>query len=147
MRIKKRPAAGRKPATLCWYCEKATGGCRWSRFFQPVKGWKALPTVIRHSQIEKGMKSYLVLDCPEFLADMREEEDNRILRQRFISRGLYETPEPGKKTPEQRCGTCRNMRRREGICTLGAQRTKRNIYHWCYAWEAAACRKNGRVSR
>lgn len=146
MRIKGRPAAGRKPASLCWYCEKAIGGCRWSRFFQPVKGWKALPTVICHSKNEKGMKSYLVLDCPEFLADMREEDENRRLRQRFIARGLYEK-EPAEETPEQRCGTCRNLRLAEGLCTLGSLRTKRNVYHWCYAWEAAPCRKKGPASR
>lgn len=146
MKIKGRPAAGRKPASLCWYCEKAIVGCCWSRYFQPVSGWKALSTVIYHSKNEKGMKSYLVLDCPEFLADMREEPENRRIRQRFLARGCYDS-EPPKKAPEQRCGTCKNLNRKEGLCTLGSLKTKRNIYQWCYGWEAPPCRRKEQTSR
>lgn len=145
MKIKGRPVAGRKPASLCWYCEKATGGCRWSKYFQPVHGWKALSTVLYHSKEEAGMKSCLVLECPEFAADIKEEPQNRRIRQRFLARGYYDR-EVREKAPEQRCGTCAFLLRSEGLCTRGAIRHKRNLYHWCYAWEAAACAKNERRS-
>ena len=37
--------------SLCWWCEncvpnkEGTKGCSWSRYFRPVKGWDATPTV------------------------------------------------------------------------------------------------------
>lgn len=141
MRIKGRPAAGRKPATLCWYCEKAIGGCCWSRYFQPVPGWKALSTVVYHSRSQKGMKSFLVLDCPEFKADMPEEKENRRIRQRFLSRGYYDPVSGERNAPEQRCGTCKKLLPKQGLCTLNSVRTKKNAYQWCHAWEAS-CRKS-----
>ena len=134
MKINGRPVAGKKPASLCWYCEKAVSGCRWSRYFQPVPGWKALSTVLYHSKNEAGMKSFLVLDCPEFRADIKEEPENRRKRQRFLARGYYDD-EGQTPAPEQRCGTCRNLIGAQGLCTLSPLKQKRNIYHWCYAWE------------
>ena len=145
MNRKRRPVAGRKPASLCWYCEKAVGGCRWSRYFQPVQGWKALSTVLYHGKGEAGMKSYLVLDCPEFAADIKEESSNRRIRQRLLARGCYDRTAP-PDLPEQRCGTCAKLMKQEGLCSLGSIRHKRNLYHWCYAWEAAPCLKNERRS-
>ena len=146
MKITGKRVVGRRPASLCWYCEKATGGCRWSKYFQPVKGWKALSTVLYHSKGEGGMKSFLVLDCPEFTADIREEPENRRKRQRFLARGYYDRETP-PSSPEQRCGTCRRLIANEGLCTLGSLKRKRNLYQWCYAWEADPCRKKERSSR
>ena len=31
---------------LCFLCDKACGGCSWSRDFTPVAGWTATPTRI-----------------------------------------------------------------------------------------------------
>lgn len=146
MKRKRRPLAARKPASLCWYCEKATGGCCWSKYFQPVEGWKARSTVIFHSKSAVGVKSYLVLDCPEFHADMKEEKANRRIRQRFLARGYYDR-ETKANPPEQRCGTCKNHAGAEGVCTFGPVRRSRNLYQWCYAWEEKACAKSSPVSR
>ena len=29
------------PRQICWDCKKSSGGCRWSTYLQPVKGWTA----------------------------------------------------------------------------------------------------------
>lgn len=49
--------------TLCWDCRNACGGCSWSQYFVPVKGWKAVPTY------NKVSNSYIVTECPEFIRD------------------------------------------------------------------------------
>lgn len=51
--------------TLCWDCEKATGGCSWSDKLIPVEGWDAIPTKIK-MVIYKETDSYKVLNCPLF---------------------------------------------------------------------------------
>ena len=63
--------------TLCWKCANAvpnrdgTRGCSWSRKFVPVKGWKAKK--IKTPCTEKFRDcSYEVLDCPEFVSDVKE---------------------------------------------------------------------------
>ena len=59
-----------KESTKCWECAKACGGCCWSDHWQhtPVPGWIATETTVR---LKKDMfeKSYLVIDCPEFIRD------------------------------------------------------------------------------
>jgi transcriptional regulator NrdR family protein len=68
---------GSKYATnsLCWECKRATGFCSWSREFEPVKGWKAVPTTINSDS--KGrtpvIESYEVKKCPLFEKDERSE--------------------------------------------------------------------------
>ena len=60
--------------TLCWSCEKASGGCSWSKNFTPVDGWKAIPTVVctyqtklASGQVKKyAQESFNVQECPEF---------------------------------------------------------------------------------
>lgn len=42
---------------LCWHCEKATGGCSWSKSFTPVEGWTAKPSG----------NSYRIKACPEYV--------------------------------------------------------------------------------
>ena len=60
-----------KNSTLCWNCEKATGGCSWSRDFTPVEGWKAKPTKIKEDGGKTIIDSFIVKKCPEFVADER----------------------------------------------------------------------------
>ena len=54
----------RKRSQPCCECKNAVGGCSWSRRFEPVKGWIAIPTVINHGGILDG--SYMILHCPDF---------------------------------------------------------------------------------
>lgn len=64
----------KKQDTLCWGCQNACGGCSWSSKKQiPVPGWVAKPT---HRKISRYIRpeladSFLVLECPEFIADVR----------------------------------------------------------------------------
>lgn len=60
-------------ATLCWYCQRAVGGCSWSRKFKPVEGWDAIPTKIWYGHKAEPLQSYIVKSCPQFLGDGHEE--------------------------------------------------------------------------
>ena len=62
-----------KNSQLCWLCEKACGGCSWSKDFTPVPGWKATPTTMVSSTVNRQGKkkkyyieSYAIHECPEF---------------------------------------------------------------------------------
>ena len=63
--------------TLCWKCANAvpnrdgTRGCSWSRKLIPVDGWTAIKTR-KKSKDKYVMCSYEVLDCPEFVSDVKE---------------------------------------------------------------------------
>lgn len=46
--------------TLCWDCRKFSGGCPWSKSFQPVEGWDAIPREIGTTD------SFCVKACPLF---------------------------------------------------------------------------------
>ena len=66
-----------KHSTLCWDCEKAGGGCSWSKSFTPVEGWTAIPTKVRSDSLSiRHIDSFDVYECPEFeplkLTDERE---------------------------------------------------------------------------
>ena len=50
----------------CCSCKKACGGCSWSKNFQPVVGWDAVPTVVE--DIEGDMHSYKISRCPEYIS-------------------------------------------------------------------------------
>lgn len=72
---------GQKRQTLCWDCSKAaTGECAWSQRddFGPVNGWKAIPTEINVSQKDIAIRSYIVIECPDFDRDSREFGQRRI---------------------------------------------------------------------
>ena len=58
--------------TKCWTCQNACGKCSWSKKLIPVKGWTAMPTKIAVNAV-RGIytDSYLVLDCPKYIADER----------------------------------------------------------------------------
>ena len=49
---------------LCWHCQKACGGCSWSRSLIPVDGWEAKEVDL---VTYEGLKSYKVIECPEFV--------------------------------------------------------------------------------
>lgn len=55
--------------TKCWSCANAcTGGCNWSKRFQPVKGWKADKRKVEN----KASKyvTYFVHSCPQYDCDV-----------------------------------------------------------------------------
>lgn len=52
---------------LCWGCAKACGGCSWSKRFEPVPGWTAVPTLLCGR-----IPSYRITECPEFVSDGTE---------------------------------------------------------------------------
>lgn len=57
------------PQTICWGCQRATGGCSWADHGQqPVDGWKAIKTRLR-AKTDEYTTSYIVLECPLFIAD------------------------------------------------------------------------------
>ena len=61
----------------CWDCKHATnaeGECCWSARLEPVPGWDAEITV------SKGYKTYLVHDCPLFVADAQNGGSVRLKR-------------------------------------------------------------------
>lgn len=57
----------RKKDTLCWSCKKACCGCSWSKFFIPVKGWVAEPTIIADKAETYKINSYHVKSCPKYI--------------------------------------------------------------------------------
>ena len=70
--------------TLCWCCKNAVPnvkkgyGCEWSILGQPVKGWEAKPTIIRHGKdyyndVEfPPIPSFCVRNCPKYEPDQTE---------------------------------------------------------------------------
>ncbi|MBS5518626.1 MAG: hypothetical protein KHX17_08785 [Clostridiales bacterium] len=63
---------------LCWQCRRATGGCEWSAFLQPVPGWQAERTFRRVRrggavQLAPGIR---VAACPKFERDRRERRQS-----------------------------------------------------------------------
>lgn len=58
--------------TLCWSCQNATGGCSWSKKLKPVRGWTAERIFLKYNENGKAKydKSYKVVSCPKFKADV-----------------------------------------------------------------------------
>lgn len=54
---------------ICWRCKKATGGCSWSSFLQPVEGWNAIPTMVKNREGKSIYNSFKILYCPLFEED------------------------------------------------------------------------------
>lgn len=79
-----------RPATLCEVCDKACGGCSWSKkgVQKPVAGWDA----IRNDLRDAG-ESYIVLSCPEFVV----EEKNRWAYEKFDPEAIREQYEKGDR--------------------------------------------------
>lgn len=61
---------GTKIDSICFDCRNGACGCSWSMWFQPVKGWEAIP----HLR-DNGYMTYTVLKCPQFIPDRRNEEE------------------------------------------------------------------------
>lgn len=53
----------------CWTCQKACGGCSWSRDFEPVKGWVADKNYLRSNG--EFADTYKIIKCPEYECDRR----------------------------------------------------------------------------
>ena len=59
-------------ANICIDCEKACGGCSWSKDFTPVPGWTATPVVRRvwtkldKKKIVHNCETYSITACPLF---------------------------------------------------------------------------------
>lgn len=67
-----------KRATLCWSCARFCGRCSWSARFDPVEGWKAIPSVISLGPGRSKQKGYTVIQCPEYERDSEEDGNKRI---------------------------------------------------------------------
>lgn len=50
----------------CWKCTKSAGGCSWSRRFEPVEGWDAMPTSVNRVSPNP---TFVIRQCPEFDLD------------------------------------------------------------------------------
>lgn len=76
------------PNTLCEVCEKACGGCPWSKHGvqRPVYGWDAIRKDIRVSKDAPPLESYIVLDCPLF----ELEERHRWAYEKFDPEAIRE---------------------------------------------------------
>ena len=51
----------------CWTCQKACGGCSWSRSFKPIPGWIAEKTFIPSN--DRHAESYKIISCPEYIKE------------------------------------------------------------------------------
>ena len=60
--------------TKCFECQNAVPtlkrGCSWSRNFEPVQGWEAIPTTVGMGH--KRVPSYVVINCPSYIPDRAE---------------------------------------------------------------------------
>ena len=54
----------KKRDQLCWTCKN--NDCLWSKYFLPVVGWDAKPTIVKDS--EGDFSSYKISKCPEYIA-------------------------------------------------------------------------------
>ncbi len=71
--------------TLCWSCKRALCGCSWSKYFIPVKGWKAKKTKINCGP-QGYTDSYKVIACPEYLKD-----NPQVVKGQAVQRQRYAT--------------------------------------------------------
>ena len=51
--------------SLCIMCRNYCGGCPWSKYFLPVKGWTAIETYKKNGELNRAWVSW----CPQFKAD------------------------------------------------------------------------------
>ena len=64
---KDKPPENNRHMQLCYSCKKACGGCSWSKKFEPVEGWTAVPTIIRNGfRNHQDTQSYKITACPEY---------------------------------------------------------------------------------
>lgn len=53
-----------KNEQLCWSCGNSCGGCLWSSCLKPIKGWEAIPVVVKDS--EGDIRTYKIKKCPQY---------------------------------------------------------------------------------
>lgn len=91
MKSKKAGKSLKKPS-LCWDCQKATGGCEWSAEFKAVDGWAAEEAVIvacrrvGNQLVQEKTNSFHVIECPKF------EKDDECRFGRFLALLIGRTP-------------------------------------------------------
>lgn len=75
-----------RKTNICIDCQKACGGCSWSRSFTPVEGWTAEKVVIRNGIIDhkvRNTETYHIIECPEFVRDKPRSKDKNENREQF----------------------------------------------------------------
>jgi hypothetical protein len=72
-----------KKSNICFDCDRACGGCSWSRNFEPVPGWTATKTTLKigctGKEKPRWVDTYSITACPLFTPDplgRTEEQDN-----------------------------------------------------------------------
>ena len=71
----------RSPEQLCWTCKRACGGCPWSRYFTPIKGWTAV------SVYKDRNWTYCITACPLYDPDKRRKNNEKITSSNYDSYG------------------------------------------------------------
>ena len=66
--------------SLCFDCYNATGGCSWSKFLIPVKGWVAEKTSDEYGGC------YRVDSCPKFARDSFDGGETRATNKQLYDR-------------------------------------------------------------
>lgn len=115
----------------CWSCTKYAGGCSWTRKFEPIPGWDAVPTVKSGSCRGNGVKyaaieTYEIRHCPEYEDDgtggvpMRSGDWEEVRKVILYRAGLTdrEMAETMKVGPE----AIRSWRKRRGLKRNGGKR-------------------------
>ena len=115
----------------CWTCTKYAGDCLWSRKFEPIPGWDAVPAVKAggaHAGHSRPIHTYDIRYCPEYEDDgtggvpMRSgdwEEVRRIILYRagLTDREMAEAMRVGPeaiRSWRKRRGLKRNRRGKDG---------------------------------
>ena len=84
-------------STLCWSCDKATGGCSWSKQFKPVPGWDAVrnDVLVQYGSGEHSKRlydeSYVVKACPEFVPDKPRDRERSWMSEMCIECNSIDT--------------------------------------------------------
>ena len=79
-----------RKANICFDCQKACGGCSWSRSFEPVPGWTAEKTMLNNGMAcdkRRMAETYHIIACPEFVQDepRRKVNDSSEQFEKFIA--------------------------------------------------------------
>ena len=75
---------------LCTVCARAVGFCAWSRNLEPVEGWEAVPTKIRHMAKHEvatsiyETNSFRVINCPLFIKDANTAKERKKQREMLM---------------------------------------------------------------
>lgn len=78
----------RRRQSICWDCQKAYGGCSWSKRFEPVEGWTAKKSYLSNGKKRKITDTFAISDCPEFVQDPKFLTEIKCVRG-FVKISLY----------------------------------------------------------